>query len=72
MKQVVMEKSFIYSPFAKPTRHFMFGEKGIADEIPDGRRPGAVSSRLPDPAKKTRNSGDCSNMTEIQCEHRAY
>ncbi len=39
MADVLIENPVLNSPFAEPTRHFVFDEDGITDEIAESRRP---------------------------------
>jgi len=54
MPQVVIENPILNSPFAEPTRHFQFGERGITDEVTESLR---VSSYfVPIPVSKKRGA----------------
>lgn len=39
MPDVLIENPVPNSPFVEPTRHFIFDEDGITDEIAESRRP---------------------------------
>ncbi len=39
MPDVVIENPVINPPFREPSRHFVFGDQGITNEIAEGRRP---------------------------------
>jgi hypothetical protein len=39
MPQVIIDNPVINSPFRAPTRHFIFNDEGITNEIESGRRP---------------------------------
>ena len=52
MSQVIIENPIINSPFAEPTRHFLFTDEGITDEIVDRRRTSAYFVPIAKPKKK--------------------
>ncbi len=52
MKQVVIENPVINSAFKEPSRHFLFTEDGITDEIIESRRTSAYFVPIAPPKKK--------------------
>jgi type III restriction enzyme len=52
VRQVVIENPIINSPFDEPTRHFRFSDKGITNEIDNGRRPSSYFVPIAKPKKK--------------------
>jgi len=45
MTDVLIENPVLNSPYLEPTRHFVFDEDGITDEIAESRRSMIKSSR---------------------------
>ncbi len=52
MAQVVIENPVINSPYEEPTRHFVFDEDGITNEIAGSRRRSSYFVPIPPPKKK--------------------
>lgn len=52
MRQVVIDNPVINSPFDEPERHFRFGNKGITNEIVEGRRVSSYFVPIAKPRKK--------------------
>ncbi|HEY4933148.1 MAG TPA: hypothetical protein VII23_16405 [Terriglobales bacterium] len=52
MSQVVIENPTINSPFDEPARHFKFDDRGITNEIADGRRTSQYFVPIAKPKKK--------------------
>jgi type III restriction enzyme len=52
MPQVVIENPILNSPYLEPARHFRFTDKGITNEIVQGRRVSSYFVPIPRPKKK--------------------
>ena len=53
MPKVTIENPVINSPFEEPQRHFKFNERGITEEIADGRRRSEYFMPFPKPKKQS-------------------
>ena len=54
MRQVIIENPVINSPFAEPSRHYRFDDKGITNEIVESRRISSYFIPIAKPRKKGR------------------
>ena len=52
MPDVLIEDPVLNFPFVEPTRHFVFDEDGITDEIAESRRPSSSFIPVAQPKKK--------------------
>ena len=52
MRQVVIENPVINSPYSEPTRHYLFSDVGITNEIEETRRRSSYFVPIPPPKKK--------------------
>ncbi|MBM3323006.1 restriction endonuclease subunit R, partial [candidate division WOR-3 bacterium] len=53
MRQVTIENPVLNPAFAEPTRHFLFDEEGITDQVVELRRPSAYFVPVPQPRSKS-------------------
>ena len=52
MPDTLIENPILNSPYREPTRHFLFGDEGITNEIVEGRRSSAYFVPIPPPKNK--------------------
>ena len=52
MRGVLIENPVLNSPFSEPTRHFVFDEDGITDEVAESRRASSFFIPIAQPKKK--------------------
>ncbi len=56
MAKVTIENPVINSPFEKPQRHFVFTQRGITEDIEEGRRQSEYFIPMPKPKKQSQDA----------------
>jgi type III restriction enzyme len=68
MPQVIIDNPVINSPYCVPTRHFVFNDEGITNEIEDGRRPSSYFIPIAQPRKKGKHFSFDTEWTKDRIE----
>ena len=72
MSQTVIENPVINSPFTEPTRHFLFTDEGITDEIIEERRSSSYFIPIARPKKKGKQLAFDTDWTQDRIEENRF